>query len=209
MKLFFFFILGSISVFSQSANDEIVPIKELIHNIQIDLKYNTVDNLTYQKLYTTDEAFLAHGTIKRLIVVQDSLKNITSHNGNSYPQGLGLKIYDGYRPRAVQYLMWEFVQAPYVADPNTGSVHNRGGAVDLSIIDLSTGIELQMPTKFDFFGPEAGHNYQNLPPHVIANRTLLYNMMVNVAGFVPYSVEWWHYHYSPSTSYPLLDFQMK
>lgn len=209
MKILFYLVLFNFLTFSQSSNDEIVPIKELIPDIQIDLRYNTIDNLTYQKLYTTDEAFLAHGTIKRLIIVQDSLKNITTHNGISYPQGLGLKIYDGYRPRAVQYLMWEFVQAPYVADPNTGSVHNRGGAVDLSLIDLSTGIELQMPTKFDFFGPEAGHNYTNLPPNVIANRTLLYNMMVNVAGFVPYSVEWWHYHYSPSTSYPLLDFQMK
>ncbi len=197
-------------LFPQTALDELVYVKEHIPDIVIDLKYNTLDNFTSQKLYTIDECMLAHGTVQKLKMVQDSLKKITTHNGVNYPQGIGIKIWDGYRPRAVQYLMFEIFPNPvYVADPSTGSIHNRGGAVDLTFIDLATGEELEMPTEFDFFGPEASHTYMNLPPDVIANRALLYNLMVNYAGLIAYTNEWWHYHFQPSSSYPLLDFQMK
>jgi D-alanyl-D-alanine dipeptidase len=187
-------------LWAQSADDELVNVKELIPDIAIDLHYNTLDNFFQQKLYTTDECLLAHGAARALKRVQDSLRAM----------GLGVKIWDGYRPRAVQYLMWEiFPNAAYVADPRNGSVHNRGGAVDLTLIDLNTGQELEMPTPFDFFGPEAGHDYMNLPAQVIANRTLLRTMMETVGGFSSYSAEWWHYSYGPATAYPLLDFQMK
>ncbi len=208
-KLVLLFVLFSAAAFSQSANDEVVPVRQLIPNIAFNLKYSTVDNFTSQKLYTIDEAYLAIGAIKKLIIVQDSLKKITSYDGISYPNGLGLMIYDGYRPRAVQYLMWEIFPNPtYVADPTSGSAHNRGGAVDLTLINLATGQELPMPTVFDFFGPEASHSFNNLPANIIANRLLLKNMMVNVGGFALYESEWWHYSIS-SSGLPLLDFQMK
>ncbi len=196
--------------FGQSADDELVPVKQLIPDIIQDVRYATVNNFTDQKLYTVGEPYLALGAIKKLIIVQDSLKKITSYNGKSYPDGLGIIIFDGYRPRAVQYLMYEIVPNPvFVADPTTGSVHNRGGAVDLSIADLSTGKEIPMPTEFDYFGPEAGLNFNNLPADVLANRELLHSMMTKVGGFADYSAEWWHYTYSPSSQFPLLDFQMK
>jgi D-alanyl-D-alanine dipeptidase len=187
-------------VMAQSADDELVNLKELIPGIVIDLKYNTMDNFFQQKLYTTNECFLAHGVARALKRVQDSL----------HTRGLGVKIWDGYRPRAIQYLMWEILpDSRYVADPASGSVHNRGGAVDLTLIDLSTGQELPMPTPFDFFGPQAGHDFMNLPADVIANRALLRTMMENVGGFSTYIAEWWHYTYNPASGYPLLDFQMK
>jgi D-alanyl-D-alanine dipeptidase len=195
---------------AQSASDEIVPIKDLIPDIGFDIRYSTVNNFTSQKLYTVDEAYLSIGAINKLKIVHDSLKIITSHNGINYSEGLGLKIFDGYRPRSVQYLMFEIFPNPvFVADPNSGSIHNRGGAVDVSIIDMATGQEIPMPTEFDWFGPEASHSYMNLQANVIANRTLLYNMMVQVGGFVPYDAEWWHYSISGASSLPLLDFQMK
>jgi len=187
-------------VLAQSTDDELVNVKELIPGIVIDLKYNTMDNFFQQKLYTTNECFLAHGAARALKRVQDSL----------HTRGLGVKIWDGYRPRAIQYLMWEILpDSRYVADPASGSVHNRGGAVDLTLIDLSTGQELPMPTPFDFFGPQAGHDFMNLPADVIANRTLLRTMMENVGGFSTYITEWWHYTYNPASGYPLMDFQMK
>jgi D-alanyl-D-alanine dipeptidase len=128
----------------------------------------------------------------------------------NYAGGLGLKIWDGYRPRSVQYRMWDIVPDPrYVADPNIGSSHNRGGAVDLTIIDFSTKKELDMPTVFDFFGVEAQHEYMDHPLHVIVNRELLKNLMTNVGGFSIYAEEWWHYKYPPSDNFPLLDFQPK
>ena len=144
---------------------------------------------------------LAHGLVKRLKLVQDSLRT----------RGLGLKIYDGYRPRAIQYLMYEIFPNPaYVANPATGSIHNRGAAIDLSIVNLSTGQEIPMPTPFDWFGPEAGHGYTgNLTAEQIANRELLRTMMENVGGFTRYDAEWWHYTYAPLVGLPLLDFQMK
>lgn len=208
--LIFVFPIFIAAASAQTARDELVPVKQLIPDIVIDLKYNTTDNFTSQKLYTTDEAYLASGAVSRLKLVQDSLKKILNHNGISYPAGLGLKIYDAYRPRSVQYLMFEILPNPiYVADPASGSIHNRGGAVDVSIVNLATGEELPMPTKFDYFGIEASHDYNNLPPHIIANRSLLKNMMTQVAGFALYTAEWWHYTYSPSSSYPLLDFQLR
>ena len=106
--------------------------------------------------------------------------------------------------------MWEIVPDPrYVADPNIGSSHNRGGAIDLTIIDFSTKDELNMPTAFDFFGVEAHHEYIDHPLQVIANRELLKNLMTNVGGFLIYPEEWWHYKYPPSDNFPLLDFQPK
>jgi len=186
---------------AQSADDELVRIKELIPDIVLDVKYATVDNFTHQKLYTIGESMLARGAVRRLQLVQDSLRKI----------GLGLKIYDGYRPRAIQFLMYEIVPNPvYVADPNTGSNHNRGAAIDLSLVNRATGKELPMPTPFDWFGPEAGHGWTlGLSAEQIANRDFLLSMMENVGGFVRYDAEWWHYTHNPSLAIPLLDFQMK
>ena len=122
----------------------------------------------------------------------------------------GLKIWDGYRPRSVQYRMWDIVPDPrYVADPNIGSSHNRGGAVDLTIIDFSTKKELDMPTVFDFFGLEAHHEYMEHPLHVIANRELLKNLMTSVGGFSIHAEEWWHYKYPPSEDFPLFDLKLE
>ncbi len=204
------FLIAPVLLFAQSAADELVNIKELIPDIVLDLKYSTIDNFTGQKLYTTNECLMSHGAIKHIILVQDSLKRISHHNGKSYPKGIGIKVWDAYRPRAVQYLMWEIFPNPtYVANPSSGSVHNRGGAIDLTLVDLSTGEELEMPTEFDYFGEEAWHGYSDLPPDAIANRQLLYDMMTNIAGFEIYSNEWWHYTWTPSKAFPLQDFQMK
>ena len=206
----FILFLMPFILFGQSADDELVNIKELIPDIVLDLKYSTTDNFTNQKLYTTNECLMTHGAFIRLMLVQDSLKKITSHNGKTYPQGLGIKVWDAYRPRAVQYLMWEIFPDPtYVANPTSGSVHNRGGAIDLTIVDMSTGEELLMPTPFDYFGEEAWHWYPDLPEEAIANRQLLYDLMTIVGGFEIYSKEWWHYSWTPAKTYPLQDFQMK
>ncbi len=202
MRILFLLIVLPVSLsYSQSAWDELVPVRQLIPDIVLDLRYNTADNFLHQKLYSTDECLLAHGMIAPLARVQDSLR----------ARGLGLKIYDGYRPRAVQFLMWEILPNPvYVADPVSGSVHNRGGAIDCSLVRLDTGAELAMPTPFDWFGPEAGHGYTlGLSPEQIANRELLLDMMTRVGGFTRYDAEWWHYTWSAPGTLPLLDFQLR
>lgn len=199
--LLFLLTISPASLLCQSSDAELVNIKELIPDIVLDLKYSTVDNFTSQKLYTTNECLLARGMVNRLSVVQDSLRK----------RGLGLKIFDGYRPRAVQYLMFEIYPDPtFVADPATGSKHNRGAAVDLTLVDLATGNELAMPTPFDYFGDAAAHGWTvGLSAEQIANRALLLAMMENVGGLTRLSSEWWHYEHGPSMALPLLDFQMK
>ncbi|MBK7258386.1 MAG: M15 family metallopeptidase [Ignavibacteriae bacterium] len=189
------------SLHSQSSDAELVNVKELIPDIVLDLKYSTVVNFTAQKLYTTNECLLARGMVNRLAMVQDSLRK----------RGLGLKIFDGYRPRAVQYLMFEIYPDPtFVADPATGSKHNRGAAVDLTLVNLATGQELVMPTGFDDFSDAAAHGWTiGMSAEQIANRELLLTMMVNVGGLTSLASEWWHYEHGPSLTNPLFDFQMK
>jgi zinc D-Ala-D-Ala dipeptidase len=209
-KYVLWLMLLPLMVSAQSADDELVKVKAFIPDIVLDLKYNTPNNFAGQKLYSTDECFLALKVVKRLKLVQDSLRLIRQHDGNSYPQGLGLKIWDGYRPRAVQYLMWEILPDPtFVADPATGSSHNRGAAVDVTLVDRATGKELGMPTYFDDFSERASHSYSNLPANILANRELLESIMVDVGGFVIYAAEWWHYSLPAAAEFPLLDFQLK
>lgn len=209
-RLLVWAILLPLMVSAQSANDELIRVKEFIPDIVFDLKYNTTDNFTDQKLYSADECYLASIVVNRLKLVQDSLCAIREHNGISFPNGLGLKIWDGYRPRTVQYLMWEIIpDATYVADPAKGSSHNRGAAVDVTLVDRATGKELDMPTDFDDFTERAHHSFSQLPQNVLANRALLKDLMVNVGGFSVYTAEWWHYSLPRATTFPLLDFQLK
>ena len=194
---------------AQTGSDELVNIKELIPDIVLDVMYNTTDNFvtTYsgepQKLYTTDECLVSRLVANRLILIQDSLRN----------RGLGLKIFDGYRPRAVQWLMWETLPPEYqafVANPATGSHHNRGAAVDVTLVDHSTGEELDMGTPFDFFGPEAAYSttLSYFPQAIWNNRKLLRDMMY-WQGFTIYDAEWWHFQHPSATGFPLVDYQLK
>ncbi|MEE3196413.1 MAG: M15 family metallopeptidase [Candidatus Neomarinimicrobiota bacterium] len=212
LKIFFLqlFLLTSCSEIGEKDPEKLVNVKDIIPDIEIDLKYATSDNFTKEILYQSNTCFLAYGALKNLKLVQDSLRNIRMHNGITYNEGLGLKVWDGYRPRSVQFRMWEIMpDARYVADPEKGSSHNRGGAVDITIIDFSTKNEINMPTDFDFFGIEAHHQYMGHPSDVIANRTLLKNIMTIIGGFSTYQEEWWHYKFPESDNYPLRDIQIK
>lgn len=221
MKKIFILLLISFGIsWAQSGNDELVNPKDLIPDIVIDLRYSTPDHkflsipnkgdIELPKFYTCNESLMTLKLVKALKLAQDSLRNVRIHGGKNYPGGVGIKIWDGYRPRAVQYLLFAVFPNPvYVADPNSGSMHNRGGAVDLTLVDLSTGEELKMPTLFDDFSQKAAHSYNDLSDEVKANRQLLRDVMTQAAGLRVYEAEWWHYNLSDAGSYPLLDFQMK
>lgn len=119
--------------------------------------------------------------------------------------GLGLTIFDAYRPHSVSVKMWKIVKNPdYVADPSKGSNHNRGIAVDLTLYDLKTGRNLEMPSHFDDFSEKAHHDYMKLPQKIISNRAQLKNIMEHF-GFKAYKNEWWHYTFVTDTKYELLD----
>jgi len=161
---------------------DLVNINEVNPHIIVDMRYATDDNFAKKRLYDSNTCFLRKSTAVKLDAVQKELERMN----------LGLKVWDCYRPLSVQWVFWAILpDERYVADPRTGSRHNRASAVDLTIVD-SQGKELQMPTGFDDFSLRAGHRYQDLPAQAIRNRELLKGLMEK-AGFIPLPEEWWHY----------------
>jgi D-alanyl-D-alanine dipeptidase len=119
-------------------------------------------------------------------------------------RGLGLKVFDCYRPLSVQRRFWELVpDERYVANPAKGSRHNRGAAVDLTLVDRQ-GRELKMPTGFDDFSPRAHRDYRDLPKAVIRNRDTLERAMRR-RGFVGLPTEWWHFDFQGWERFEVLD----
>jgi len=162
-----------------------VTLSELDSSFVLDVKYATTENFTGKVLYDCETCLLRKVAAEALIAAQRHFQQ----------EGYAIKIYDCYRPHSVQKMMWEMVPDPrYVADPSKGSMHNRGLAVDISLIDLSTGKELEMGSDYDFFGQVSHHAYTKLPDNVIANREYLKNTMAEF-GFDPITSEWWHYSY--------------
>lgn len=148
-----------------------------------DMKYASSDNFLKSKVYDCAECYLRFKTVKALVKA----------NAVFIKRGYKIKLFDCYRPLDVQKKMWEIVSNPtYVANPTKGSIHNRGGAVDITLVDKN-GVELDMGTTFDFFGIEASHNYTNLSSKIIQNRKLLKGVMTK-KKFNSFDSEWWHYN---------------
>ncbi|RTY67167.1 M15 family metallopeptidase [Flavobacterium sp. LB2P53] len=166
------------------SNDTLfVNLKEYSQDFLYDMKYATTDNFLNAKVYDCAECFLRLKTIRALVEANEKFME----------KGYKIKIFDCYRPLDIQKKMWEIVPNPkYVANPSKGSIHNRGGAVDLTLVN-SSGKELDMGTGFDFFGVEASHDYPTVSHTVKANRNLLKITMIS-SGFNSFDSEWWHYN---------------
>jgi len=140
-----------------------------IPGIRIDVRYATTNNFMHEQLYPVAKVYLRAPAARALADVQRELA----------AEHLGLKVFDGYRPYSITEKMWEPVKNPdFVADPAKGSRHNRGAAVDLTLVDLDTGNEIPMPTPYDDFTPKARADYAELAPDVIANLAKLHDAMV-------------------------------
>lgn len=179
------------------SNKQMVELKSVIPNLVYDLRYATDKNFTRRNLYPlkTNTTYLRRPAAAALALVQKELAE----------KGYGLKIYDAYRPYSVTERFWEMVMDErYVADPKKGSGHNRGLAVDLSIIFLKTGKEIQMPTYFDNFTDTAHHSFMNIPFDALQNRKMLKDVMEKY-GFVLFETEWWHYSWPDNRKYEALD----
>ena len=121
--------------------------------------------------------------------------------------GYGLLIHDGYRPWAITKLFWDMTsgfQREFVADPATGSKHNRGCAVDLTMYDLATGQAVEMPGGYDEMTPRSYPDYPGGPPEARAKRDLLRRAMES-HDFTVEPNEWWHFNYKDWKEYPILD----
>ncbi|NNE03685.1 MAG: M15 family metallopeptidase [Eudoraea sp.] len=160
-----------------------------------DLRYASTNNFLKAKVYECAECYTRAKTAKALIKANLVFKE----------HGVQIKFFDCYRPNSVQYLMWEIVPNPqYVANPVKGSIHNKGGAVDITLVTLD-GEELDMGTDFDYFGKKAYHDTTDLPENVLQNRLLLKETMEKF-GFWSIRTEWWHYNLSAATNDPIANF---
>lgn len=171
-----------------------IDMHQLDSNVQVDIRYATADNFVHEVLYPCGRCILRIEVGHALRKVHESIQK----------QGMRIKVLDCYRPRPVQQKLWNIVpDARYVTPPSKGSMHNRGAAVDLTLLD-SLGNQLDMGTAYDFFGKEAYHTFKDLPPDVVQRRTLLRDEMAQ-QGFKHIRTEWWHYSYQDK-SYELADF---
>ena len=161
-----------------------VKVVDYIPNILQELAYATENNFTGKVVYNFTDAYLRSGTMKKLMKAQQILND----------QGYGLKIWDAFRPVSAQAKLYEAWPDPnYVSHPVYGSrPHCQGNAVDVTLVDLETGEELDMPTDFDDFTALADRNYSDCTEEQAANAKILEDAMRSV-GFLPYSAEWWHY----------------
>lgn len=187
----------------KDSTKKMVELKGLIPGIVYDLRYASRNNFMNRMMYPagTNTTFLRLPAAKALLKVQQELNK----------KGLGIKIYDAYRPYSVTVKFWELVKDEnYVAHPANGSGHNRGIAVDLTIISIKNvkGSEILMGTAYDNFSDTAHHSFTNLSEEILQNRKLLKNIMEK-NGFKAYNKEWWHYSWTESGRYELLDIDFK
>jgi D-alanyl-D-alanine dipeptidase len=178
------------------ADTTFVNLKTFSADFYYDMKYATENNFLNAKVYNCDECYLRYSTVKYLIEA----------NSKFMRKGFKIKLFDCYRPLTVQKKMWQILPNPkYVANPAKGSIHNRGGAVDITLVD-EQGNEVDMGTAFDYFGNESSHLYENLSDEVIKNRKFLKKIMLK-SNFKSFDSEWWHYNLKGANDNKVSDFK--
>ena len=176
---------------------DLVELVKLDPTIKLDIRYAGSNNFLGKPVYTEARAFLQRPAAEALLAAHKDLARA----------GYGLMIHDGYRPWAITKLFWDMTtgfQREFVADPKTGSKHNRGCAVDLTIYDLATGTVVEMPGGYDEMTPRSYPDYPGGPPEARAKRDLLRKAMES-HGFTVESNEWWHFNFRDWPLYPILD----
>jgi len=178
---------------------QLIDIQQAIPGITLDIRYAPDNNFMKQVMYPEARAFARKPVVEQLKNVQQALRK----------KGLGLKIYDAYRPYAITVAFYKQASDKnFVANPAQGSKHNRGCAIDLTLINYKTKKELPMPTPYDSFAAAAAADYRKLPAEKLKNRDLLIKTM-EAHGFRVLSNEWWHFDFVGWQNYELLDIPFK
>ncbi|MGI9552220.1 MAG: M15 family metallopeptidase [Aurantibacter sp.] len=187
---------NAFSTFEGLADTTFIRLADFSDGFAYDLRYATDNNFLEEKVYECAECYTRVKTAKALLAANSDFKKA----------GVKIKFFDCYRPNSVQYKMWEIVPNPqYVANPVKGSIHNKGGAVDITLVTLE-GAELDMGTDFDFFGKKAYHDNLDLPQEILDNRKLLKETMEK-HGFWSIRTEWWHYNLSAASNDKVANFK--
>ena len=172
---------------------------KLDSTFQLDIKYATDNNFLGRAVYSEARAFLQRPAAEALVRVNKKLRS----------EGYGLLIFDGYRPWSVTKQFWDAAneeqrEIGFVADPEKGSRHNRGCAVDLTLYDLKTGKEVTMPSAYDEFTEQAHSEYAEGDLEPLRLRDLLRRAMES-EGFQVLKEEWWHFDFKDWKLYPILN----
>ncbi len=178
------------------ADTTFIRLTDYSNDFVYDLRYATENNFLKSRVYECAECYTRVKTARALIAA----------NADFMEQGYRIKFFDCYRPNSVQYKMWEIVPNPqYVANPEKGSIHNKGGAVDITLVTLE-GEAVDMGTDFDFFGYRAYHDNNSLPAEVLKNRRILKKTMEK-HGFWSIRTEWWHYNLGAASRDQIANFK--
>jgi len=174
---------------------DLVLVQDYSSNFTIEIKYATCDNFVKKSLYPSPTCVLTKGTLDKLIIANNLVQK----------QGYKIKIWDAYRPLSVQKIMWDATpNKNYVANPyRSGSKHNRGAAVDVSLVDKN-GKAVEMPTEFDNFTAKASPNYKGMSVEQRNYLDILSKAMTS-AGFKTISTEWWHFEDKEYSNYKIQD----
>ena len=176
---------------------DLVELTKLDKTIKLDIRYATANNFVGRPVYPEARAFLQRPAAEALVRVHKQLKK----------KGLGIVIFDGYRPWTITKLFWDVVpedKRKFVADPAKGSKHNRGCAVDLSVYNLKTGELIAMPSGYDEFTERASPDYKGGTDQERSNREMLRKLM-EAEGFTVNPNEWWHFDYKDWQAYAIYD----
>ena len=185
-------------IFTDFQDDALINVSKLDSTIIIDMKYATKYNFFQTKLYDCPDCYLRYEIAKDIINVHKELKHYN----------LRVKLFDCYRPLSVQKILWKKMPVEgFVADPAYGSLHNKGGAIDVTFSD-NTNKELNMGTEHDYFGPEARTSFIWLPDTVLKNRLFL-RTILQKNNFVSINSEWWHFEHINGRKYSNLDIKFK
>lgn len=185
-----------LKTFTGLADTTFIRLADFSKDFEYDLRYATTNNFLKAQVYDCAECYTRVKTAKALLKANTALMK----------KGYKIKFFDCYRPNAVQYKMWAIVPNPqYVANPVKGSIHNKGGAVDITLVTLD-GEEVDMGTDFDFFGKKAYHDTMNLPIEILENRKVLKETMESY-GFWSIRTEWWHYNLSSASNDKIANFK--
>lgn len=179
----------------KNAQKELIDLETYIPKIILDIRYATTNNFTGEKIYKSARAFARRPVAEALKKAQEDFN----------AQGVGIKIFDAYRPYAATVKFYEvYHDTTFVASPYRGSRHNRGCAIDMTLVNLKTGKELKMPTGYDAFVKEARPTFPLKDPEIKKNRDLIITVMQKY-GFKVNSSEWWHFDFKGYSSYEVLD----
>ena len=176
---------------------DLVELVTVDPSIRLDVRYATPNNLAGRAVYTQARAFLQRPAAEALVRAHRALKS----------RGYGILVFDGYRPWRVTKLFWDVTppeKREFVADPAKGSKHNRGCAADLSLYELTTGREVEMPSAYDEMSERAYPDYTGGTAAARRRRDLL-RVTLEREGFTVEPNEWWHFNYRDWAAYPILD----